>query len=249
MIEVNLLPGGKKRASRGAGFSLKIPSVDGIPKDPWILVAVAAVVIALSLGFYLNMRVSNRFDELTLSVAEEVADSADYFDLIQSNNALNARRDSIAQRVSIIQEIDGDRYVWPHILDEVARALPDYTWLTEIMQISGGPPLEFRITGRAGTDGGMTQFMENLQASLFIRVVDLIRSESVSLPTGTGTNRLVTEFEFEVSFEFPPMELLDHVPLFDAAAGGEVPPTVEGAPTSGNPAPESGQNAPSGGLR
>ena len=28
--------------------------------------------------------------------------------------------------------MDGDRYVWPHLLDEVTRALPAYTWLVDI---------------------------------------------------------------------------------------------------------------------
>ena len=28
--------------------------------------------------------------------------------------------------------MDGDRYVWPHLLDEVTRALPAYTWLVDL---------------------------------------------------------------------------------------------------------------------
>ena len=29
-------------------------------------------------------------------------------------------------------QIDSDRYVWPHLLDEVSRNLPSYTWLTSL---------------------------------------------------------------------------------------------------------------------
>jgi Tfp pilus assembly protein PilN len=28
--------------------------------------------------------------------------------------------------------VDGDRYVWPHVLDEVTKALPAYTWLVDM---------------------------------------------------------------------------------------------------------------------
>ena len=206
------------------------------------------VIVVVAISAFLYLTTSGTHGELMVSIETAVSDSSRYADLIQQNDALTARRDSIAQRVDIIQEIDGDRYIWPHILDEAARALPDYTWIQELMQVSAGDPLQIRIGGRAGNNFAVTQFMENLEASLFIRGVDLVRSEQEVVPSGGGTSRIVNGFELEASFEFPPMELLDHVPLFDAAtAGGEAPPTVEGAPTSGDQAPASGQNAPSGG--
>jgi Tfp pilus assembly protein PilN len=41
-------------------------------------------------------------------------------------------RDSLVAQISTIRTVDGDRYVWPHLLDEVTRALPAYTWLVDI---------------------------------------------------------------------------------------------------------------------
>ena len=148
-----------------------------------------------------------------------VADSARYFDLIQQNNALNARRDSIAQRVGIIQEIDGDRYVWPHIMDEVARAMPDYTWLLELIQVAAADPLRFRIVGQAGNNFAVTQFMENLEASLFVMNVDLVSTEQEIVSRG-GINRIVNRFELEAEYERPPPELLETVPLFVPGSPG-----------------------------
>jgi len=37
---------------------------------------------------------------------------------------------------TIIQSIDGERYTWPHVLDELSRLLPPYTWLTSVTQTS-----------------------------------------------------------------------------------------------------------------
>jgi Tfp pilus assembly protein PilN len=41
-------------------------------------------------------------------------------------------RDTILRQVHIIKSLDEDRFIWAHVLDEVSRALPQYTWLTAI---------------------------------------------------------------------------------------------------------------------
>ena len=132
-----------------------------------------------------------------------------------------ARRDSIAQRVAIIQDIDQGRYVWPHLMDEVARALPDYTWLSGIVQIGGATinQPDFRIRGRSGNNFALTRFMENLEASMFIRDVQLISTEQVvEQEEGLSGVRTVHDFTLEAAYELPPPELIETVPLL----GGEV---------------------------
>jgi len=219
LIEVNLLPGGKKRAAKSAGLSFKLPTIQAFPRDSWVLGSALVVLVVVALSAFLYLSTTRRQEDLTVRIEEAVADSARYFDLIQQNNALNARRDSIAQRVAIIQEIDGDRYVWPHIMDEVARALPDYTWLVGLSQVSGGEPLRFRISGQAGNNFAVTQFMENLESSLFIRNVALVSTEQENVTAG-GINRIVNRFELDAEYERPPPELLETVPLFAPGPSG-----------------------------
>jgi Tfp pilus assembly protein PilN len=219
LIEVNLLPGGKRRGGKRPGLTFKLPTFEALPRDTWVLGSAAVVILAVLVSGYLYVSTNRRAEELTVLTEEAVADSARYFDLIQQNDALNARRDSIAQRVAIIQEIDGDRYVWPHIMDEVARALPDYTWLVGLRQASGGEPLVLRIVGQAGNNFAVTQFMENLEASLFIRNVGLVSTEQEVVTSG-GIDRLVNRFELEAEYERPPPELLETVPLFAPGPSG-----------------------------
>ena len=219
MIEVNLLPGGKKRASRGPRLSFKLPSVEAVPKDPWVLGGATVVLVLVAVAAYLYLTTSGTHGDLTVSIEEAVSDSARYADLIARNDSVMARMASIAQRVDVIQEIDGDRYTWPHIMDEVARALPDYTWLEELIQVSGGDPLLIRISGRAGNNFAVTQYMENLEASLFLRNVELLSTEQVVETIG-GISRIVNQFALEVEYERPPAELLETVPLFDAGPEG-----------------------------
>lgn len=224
MIEVNLLPGGKRRGSKGPKFSFKLPSIGGGMGDRWVLGSSAIIIILAGLAGYLFWTTSSTAGDLAVEIETAQADSARYADEIAKNSLLEAREDSILQRATIIQEIDEDRYVWPHILDEIARSLPEYTWLTEIVQVSLGEGLQFRIDGRAGNNFAITQFMENLEASLFISNVDLINAEQVPENSG-GFNRAVASFSLEAFFDRPSPELLETVPLFQAqAAGGANPP-------------------------
>lgn len=222
MIEVNLLPGGKKRSSKGRGLSLQgfsLPKFGGgggggfsMPGDPYILGAVAAGVVTLAIVGWLFLGVSSDREEVQVAVDAAVQDSVRFADLIQRTNQLTARRDSIGQRVAIIQDIDAGRYIWPHILDEVARALPDYTWLREVMQVQVDP-LQVRIAGRAGSNFAITSFMRNLEASPFLRGVVLERTEQA--PSEEDATDIVNVFELLVTFESPPLEELETVPLFE----------------------------------
>ena len=221
MIEVNLLPGGKRRAAKkgGGGLPFSLPSISAIPADPYIIVAIVSVVGTLGLLGWWYVGLSSGQADVQVALADAVQDSSNYADLIQRNEQLTARRDSIGEKVDIIQEIDAGRYVWPHVLDEVARALPDYTWLTQILQVTVGNVIEFQVHGKAGNNFALTTFWEALEASPFIRNVSLVQTEQVLEPTG----ELVFVFQLDAAYEVPPMELLQTIPLFGPEPGGGNP--------------------------
>lgn len=217
MIEVNLLPGGKKRrpskSGGGGGFlgKLSMPSLGSLALDAYSIAAVVVVVGVLAILGYWYMGLSSGQEEVQVQLADAVQDSSNYSDLIQQNASLAARRDSIALKVDIIQEIDALRYVWPHLLDEVARALPDFTWLTEILQVSGeGAAVEFQIRGLAGNNFAMTTFWEQLEESPFIRDVVLVQSEQILQSTG----QMVVQFQLDCVYSRPSMDFLETIPLF-----------------------------------
>lgn len=217
MIEVNLLPGGKKRSSKGRGISLSgfsLPKLGGgggggSPGDPYILGAVGAGILTVAIVGWLFFGVRSDREEVEVALASAVQDSARFAGIIARTNQLTARRDSIGQRVAIIQEIDAGRYVWPHALDEIARALPNYTWLTELRQTQENP-IQIRLQGRAGSNFAITTFMRQLEASPFLRGVVLERTEQVP-----EEGDIVYVFDLVLTFEPPPLEELETVPLFD----------------------------------
>lgn len=238
MIEVNLLPGGKKRASKGRGISLKgfsLPSFGkggakfSMPGDPYQVGAAAAGVISLAVIAWLFLGVGSDREEVQVSLDAAVQDSVRFANLIERSNQLTARRDSIGQRVAIIQQIDAGRYTWPHVLDEIARALPDYTWLHEILQAQVDP-LQVRLNGRAGSTFAITNFMRNLEASPFFRGVVIERTEQA--PSEQDPSSIIYVFELLVTYEPPPLEELETVPLFEneVSAVAAVPADSAAAP-------------------
>ena len=155
-------------------------------------------------------RGGSRQEDVAVALADAIQDSLNYADLIQRNATLEARRDTVAEKVNIIQEIDALRYVWPHLLDEVARALPDYTWLTQVIQVSVGETVDFQVRGMAGNNQAMTTFWRQLEESPFIRSVQLVQSEQVVQATG----QLVYAFQLDCVYGRPSLDVLETIPLF-----------------------------------
>lgn len=223
MIEVNLLPGGRKRSAKRGRFALALPNLGalkgiGLPAaDPWMLGAAAAVTIALLGSGWFMLSTAGKAEEVQAQIATAVQDSSRFAATIARSGTLQAQSDTIAQRVRIIQEIDQARYVWPHLVDEVGRAVPDYVWLTRVGQTSGGDPISFQIEGMAGTMLAIATFMETLEASPYIQGVEAGPSQQVPQELSGGLSQMIYRFTFDMQTEAPPPELIQRVPLFGPA--------------------------------
>ena len=135
MIEINLLPGSGKKA-RSDGFSLKafVGQAGARVKDPFMIAAAVSIVAAtMSIG-YLHVSQTAKADDLTERERRAVQDSTRYIAVLRERNRALAQRDSVQRQLEIIKSIDNDRFIWAHIMDEVSRALPPYTWLKSIQQ-------------------------------------------------------------------------------------------------------------------
>jgi len=82
---------------------------------------------------------SARAGELETRLESALRDSTRYAKVLDARHRLTAERDSVHRQLQIIRTIDDNRYNWAHILDEISRALPAYTWLTIIEQTSKTP--------------------------------------------------------------------------------------------------------------
>ncbi len=235
MIEINLFPGAQKQRKKAPGrFPLKLPGSAG-PFDRMRGFILAAWVIGPIAIAWLFFSVHARIGDTQVALDQAVADSARYARVIETQQHLRARQDTIAQKLTIIQEIDAGRYVWPHILDEVSLALPPYTWLTGIYQVDGGTVPSLQIQGLTGTLPALTRFMDALEASPFLRNIELVSSEQVTVG-GRGSGKVANNFLLTGRFEQPPTEMIETVSLFPASAGDTLTAGMETSHgTSGTP--------------
>jgi Tfp pilus assembly protein PilN len=144
MIEINLLPGTGKKAKKGGGgpsFNLgaMLAGLAAKVKDPFLLggVATATVCVLAVGGLWFTQSAQAR--EITEREQRAVQDSTKYSAVLAERHAAELQRDSALRQLNIIRSIDNNRFVWAHVMDEVSRALPAYTWLTSMVQTSAPP--------------------------------------------------------------------------------------------------------------
>lgn len=140
MLEINLLPGSKKGKNANGGFSFgALGAIGDNIRDPWLIAAAASVVISVAAVGLLFSAQSARATEVEVRMEKAVRDSTRYAKVLSARRRLTAERDSVMRQIQIIRTIDDNRYNWAHILDEVSRALPAYTWLTVMEQTTKTP--------------------------------------------------------------------------------------------------------------
>lgn len=216
MIAINLVPGARKK--RGGGAGLKLPDLKSLVasvKDPWLIATVAGwllVVAGVSL-FYLPRRAQVSALEPKLAAAQREARRLQA--VLRTKAETEARRDSLIQQIEIIRAIDRERYIWPHILDQVSKALPPYTWLDDLSSraaegvdsgMTAGPQLT--ISGKSADIQAITRFVRNLEESSFLE-----GATTVSTAVVTDQGRDVFTYTINVRYQQPDSTLLTTQPL------------------------------------
>lgn len=142
MIHVNLSPGSakKKKAPRKQALDLGAltSGFSGRVRDKFMIGSIAAVVLSFGAVGFLYTTQNAQASELDSRRDQAIADSTRYANFLKDRYHAETVRDTLLRQVNIIKTLDDDRFIWPHILDEVSRVLPEYTWLTAV-STSGTP--------------------------------------------------------------------------------------------------------------
>ena len=238
MIEINLLPGGSRKAkSRGGGggiqfdFKGMLAGLSGRFSDKYLLAAIGSSLVAGLVIGGLYTRQSYRAATLTAAEEQAVKDSTRLAVALAEKIKAEATRDTALRQINIIKSIDDDRFIWPHVLDEVSRALTPYTWLTTItfagtpqgtVNVTAAPAapngkmdttvvreqINLRILGQTVDIQALTRFMRQLEASPFIANVSLEKSEMV-----LEGNKEVTQYTLLAVYTRPDPTTVRRVPL------------------------------------
>lgn len=212
MLEVDLLQGDGWGREGRSGTVASNGHVRRLRRDGWVIGSGLTILASLGLAAYFALSIRGRAAGLEEALQAAVADSVRSAVLIGKMRTLEARRDSIAARVAIIQEIDARRYLWPRIMDEVAGALPEEAWLTRFAQVARAEePARFEVEGMARDNSSLTRFWNGMEASPFVRNVRLISTENLAAGPGGATGGDLYYFVLQAEPEEPPPELLDFV--------------------------------------
>ncbi len=213
MIQINLLPSGSaarpQTRSRPIARLPKIPQFGGNP----LVAGLGAVGVLVALTFaFLFWKAGAREADLRVQIEEAVTDSVRLSSTIELVQSLRAREDTITQKIAVIKDVDDRRFVWPHLLDEVSKSVPAFTWLSSITSTqpadSGAVGPALTLQGNAGSTQALTRFMKNLEASPFMRAVTLVTSEQV-----TEESRTFQRFTLEAQYEVPAEQAIETVPV------------------------------------
>lgn len=213
MIAINLLPTGEIRSARARrNLSLSLPKIPALSGDPWIPGIVAAGIVVLLASAFLFWRTGARQADLTTQIEQEVADSARLASVIELVELLQARQDTITRKIDIIRDVDQRRFAWPHLLDDISKSVPAFTWLSGLSSTASmdslAPGPTITLQGNAGSTQALTRFMKNLEASPFLREVTLVTSEQT-----TDQGRTFQRFTLESSYEAPDTSMIETVPV------------------------------------
>jgi len=190
-IEINLLPGARKKAG-GAGLSLPdFSQIVARVKDPLLVGVLATWVVGLSVMGWMWYTQTSALSAMEPRLLDVQNAARRFGQIIAQKERQTSLRDSLVIELDAIRKIDGDRFVWPHIMEEVTKALPEFTWIVALDAVTVQDqvledgtvipaPVQFTIDGRTSNIQSYTRFMTRLEDSPWFRNVG-----------STGTNTVI----------------------------------------------------------
>lgn len=214
-------------------MKLSMPDFKGIiaqVKDPWLLGAIAAWVVVGGGGALLFITDRARLAAAETRLENVRVEKRRYDIVIAQKRQAEKVRDSLLYEITVIRQIDADRYIWPHVLDQATKALPPYTWITQMRTASaivapgagqvnngpvtvdrdssGAPSVAIAIQGRTVDIQAYTTFLRQLAASPWFTDVTPASSQTV-----IEADRPVTSFTVTVHYRIADSVYIRTIPL------------------------------------
>ena len=213
MIRINLLATERRQAKaapRGLLLAQKMTVIGSL----------ILVLTALGLGWrYLALGQMAAATERELNDARR--EEQRLAGILKEVAQFEARREQLQQRAILIDELRRGQSAPVHMVDQISRALPEMTWLTDMRQEG----FDITIQGRCLSLTSLSDFVGNLEASrYFKRPVEILSSEVVSGQQGAPDT---IQFTVRGSFQ---MAGIDQIPAPAAPTKGGRRPAAKGGP-------------------
>ncbi|WP_223544507.1 PilN domain-containing protein [Pseudomonas sp. A-B-19] len=126
-----------------------------------LLILVAVMVGTMGAVLVANQAISGAIDRQVARNDYIGKQVAVVDERIKQINDLKARRQQLVERMGIIQDLQGNRQTSGRIFDQLARALPEGVYFTEVKMTAK----TLSITGAAQSNNRVSDLMRNLEAS------------------------------------------------------------------------------------
>lgn len=236
MITVNLRPDLKRKRARSPfrGVMEGVRGLGGKVKDPLLLASAACWVGVLGWLGYVVVGTTHELNALEPQLEATRSEHKRFKTFLAEKRHQETIRDSLVAQIGVIRTVDGDRYVWAHVLDEVTKALPAYTWLVDMGNAApaaepvttsapGGssdstkaepfvsPAVVFNVNGRTVDIQAYTRFLRQLEASPWITDVTPVSAQTI-----VEKERPVTAFTIRATYRQADSAYIRTVPLSES---------------------------------
>jgi type IV pilus assembly protein PilN len=169
MIRINLLAAErpttqKKKATGGGG------GAPGGIQAYLLLGLFAGGALAVCVGLWLLKSASIR--DLEAKIKEQEATKIRLQAIKKQVDELQAKEETLKQKVKLIEELKAAQGGPVHMLDELSKALPDFVWLTAMEQTGD----KIKLSGQSNSLASIAEFMSRLQETKWFATVDLVSS-------------------------------------------------------------------------
>ena len=195
MIKINLVREGRAVRGAGAAPAAAIASVGaaGGPNFGNILLfgLVGLALLVAAAWWFINKRTLSNRERV---VAERRVEAQKLEAIIAEVEAFQKRKDSLQNRIDLINQLKQNQKGPVRILDRISQDLPDLVWLDK-MTVSG---TSIKMNGRGLNPNAIANFVENIKNDPYFEEPELNTVNQVSaLP-------LVYGFDMNFGFTYQP---------------------------------------------
>jgi type IV pilus assembly protein PilN len=195
LIKINLVREG--RAVRGAGAAPAAAAASGLGAGPAnlnnIIIIALVVVGLLAAGAYwlFNKRELNQRKEVA---AQREAEADKLEAIIKEVDDYQKRKDSLQQRIDLINQLKQNQKGPVRIMDQISRDLPDLVWL-DSLNIANG---RVTLAGRGLNANAIALFIENVKNDPYFE------EPNVGAMSQISAQPLVYGFDMNFAFSYTP---------------------------------------------
>ncbi|MBA54403.1 MAG: pilus assembly protein PilN [Pseudomonadales bacterium] len=182
MTKINLLPWREERRQE--------------LKQQFFVVLVGVLLLGAGSVYLVDMGVQSRIDYQNQRNQFIVSETKKLENQIKEIEELKKKRESLIERMKVIQDLQGNRPEIVKIFDEMVRTLPDGVYYRQVKSV--GDTLS--MTGLAESNNRVSNLMRNLDAS------ELFEAPNLSKVQAASKEQSANEFDLTVKRQKPKVE-------------------------------------------